>query len=293
MKKFIISIIISAFVVFIIDIIFYTIDIHNINKLFEKFKLTDRYNWNYSLITEPTNVKYILNSDFRKPINTKSKKSPIIIFGCSYAYGAHLDNNETFGANLAKLTNRPVYNYGISGYGVQHFLSLLENKDFSDIKNPEYIIFVYMYDHMRRMYSKYFESLDKIRYFRYVYKNGNFDEDLEDDFNLYLYRKIHSVYVKNLTDNTKNNEINLLMFSKYLERANLIIKERFPNAKFIIYVYEDYNNYNWKMIEDMGIKVVKNSDLRMVKSMKLSDGHPSAEAWKYYTPIFIKEAGIK
>jgi len=293
MKKFVISVIISVFIVFIVDIIFYTIDVYNVNRLLEKKGLSFRYKWQYSIITKSRTLEDVLNSDFREPINLKSKKSPIIIFGCSYAYGENLNADENLGANLAKLTNRPVYNFGISGFGVQHFLALLKNKDFSDIKNPEYIVYVYIHDHIRRMYSKYFEFLDKMLYFRYVYKNGDFVEDFKNDFNLYLYRKSHVVYVKNLIDNPKNYDKNFLMLSKYLERANLLIKKRFPNAKFIIYVYEDSDNYNWKIIENMGIKVVKNSDLSKVKSMKMSDGHPSAEAWKYYTPIFIKEAGIK
>jgi len=292
MKKFVISVIISVFIVFIVDIIFYTIDIYNINKHFKKYNFP-QIEWRYSIIANTQSKESVLNSDFREPINLKSKNLPIIIFGCSFAFGENLNDNETFGANLAKLTNRPVYNYGISGSSIQHFLALLENKDFSNIKNPEYIIYVYMVDHMRRMYSKFYDSYNPQCYFRYIYKNNELKIDDKNDISLYSFRKLRCFLFELMTKDIKNRNKNMLIFSKYIEKANSIIKEKFPNAKFIVYVYEDTMNYDWKTIENMGIKVVKNIDDKRVWSMKTYDAHPSAEAWKYYTPIFIKEAGIK
>ena len=171
-------------------------------------------------------------------------------------------------------------------------MALLENKDFSDIKNPEYVIYVYMYDHMRRMYSKFYNNCDKNSYFRYLYKNNDLVIDENKSPSLYIFRKLHCFLINFITRNPQYKQENMKIFSKYIEKANIIIKEKFPNSKFIIYVYEDDMNYDWELIEKMGIKIIKNPDLDKVRSMKLLDGHPSAEAWKYFTPIFIKEAGI-
>lgn len=297
MKKFFISVLISIFVIFSVDILWYFADVYDIKNFLKKRNIPENLNYKYFLrASYNQSVKNILEVKFREPINKKSNLAPIYLFGCSYAYGDYLNDNETFGAYLAKLTNRPVYNFGFHGWGVQHFLLLLEHYDFSKIKQPKYIIYVYIDDHIRRMYSKYFEGFDNASYFRYLYKNGKFIPDESNGLALYLYRKIHCYQKYKTATNPKNNENNFNLFKKHIEKINDLIKEKFPDSKFIILVYEEvWNKQDWQSVEKMGIKVVrKEEDLgKEAKEFRLEDNHPSAKAWEHYTPLFIKASGIK
>ena len=62
-------------------------------------------------------IDYI-NVTPRKPDNENFKNPPILLFGCSFAYGEYLAQNQTFSYKLSKLLNSPVYNRAIPGFGV-------------------------------------------------------------------------------------------------------------------------------------------------------------------------------
>jgi len=297
MWKIFISVLISIIIIFLVDILCFFADVYNTKNFFKKRNIPENISYKYSLRPSYNqSVKNILNVQFREPINRKSSLSPIYLFGCSFLYGENLNTEETFGANLAKLTNRPVYNFGFRGWGVQHFLLLLEHYDFSKIKIPKYIIYVYIDDHLRRMYSKYSDGSYNTCYFRYLYKNDKLIPDESNGLTLYLYRKIHCYQKYKTVTNPKNNENNLNLFKKHIEKINDLIKDKFPDSKFIIFFYDtEWNKQDLQSVEKMGIKVVKKEeDLgKETKEFRLGDNHPSAKAWEYYTPIFIKEAGIK
>ena len=57
---------------------------------------------------------------FRNDINIDSKLKPILIMGCSFAYGAGLKDDETFSYKLGLETGRPVYNRSIMGGGLSN-----------------------------------------------------------------------------------------------------------------------------------------------------------------------------
>lgn len=69
---------------------------------------------------------------FLENLNKKNgNKKSIVLFGCSYTYGDGLSEEETFSLQLYKSTKGyDVYNYGISGGGVQHMLYLLKDLTF-------------------------------------------------------------------------------------------------------------------------------------------------------------------
>lgn len=49
----------------------------------------------------------------------KYTKPPILIYGCSYGYGAGLKDNEHFGYILSEQAKRPVYNFSLEAQGIQ------------------------------------------------------------------------------------------------------------------------------------------------------------------------------
>lgn len=83
---------------------------------------------------------YTLNKEknspgFFKDFNIKynwayQDKKPIIIFGCSFAYGAMLNEEQKIHTKLSKLLKRNIYNFGQCGAGIQFMYSLLNTEDF-------------------------------------------------------------------------------------------------------------------------------------------------------------------
>lgn len=57
---------------------------------------------------------YFSDENRYKTVGSKNKK-PVVIFGCSFAYGEYLNDNQTFGYKLSKQTGRTVYNFAYSG----------------------------------------------------------------------------------------------------------------------------------------------------------------------------------
>ena len=111
------------------------------------------------------------------PIGAEYKnKKPIVIFGCSYAYGFLLDREQTFSYKLSKLTHRTIYNRAYPAWGSAHMLYQTRDENlYKEIPEPEYVIFLSMHDHFRRLYVMTFMSGDILCenfYLRYKEKNG-------------------------------------------------------------------------------------------------------------------------
>ena len=104
-------------------------------------------------------VKYIY------PAGINYTNMPVILFGCSYGWGVELNDNQTFQYKLSELTKRPVYNKSITGWGVQHMLYHLRQKDFySTVPKPEYVIYLYITDHISRMHKYSYINRYKTNY---------------------------------------------------------------------------------------------------------------------------------
>lgn len=84
---------------------------------------------NYSLKSNKFTLK---NITFRPIENANSPKRPIIIFGCSYAYGYNFDNKETISHIMAQFSTRPIINRACCGWGIQHMVYQLKNIDFTE-----------------------------------------------------------------------------------------------------------------------------------------------------------------
>jgi hypothetical protein len=54
-------------------------------------------------------------------------RDAIVLVGCSFTMGHGISDRETFGWKLQQLLHRPVYNYGVGGYGTYQALLRLED----------------------------------------------------------------------------------------------------------------------------------------------------------------------
>jgi hypothetical protein len=82
------------------------------------------------------------------------RRKPLLVFGCSFAFGDGVQDEETFPSRLAlEAPEYRVYNYGIAGNGPFHALRDLQERDFSREVPERNGIGVYLYirDHLRRI----------------------------------------------------------------------------------------------------------------------------------------------
>ena len=241
-----------------------------------------------------------INKDFRSSSYTKisENKAPIAVMGCSFVYGYKLEDDETFSAQLSKYTERPVYNLGVIGTSPRDILYILENDNLRNslIKEaPEYIIYPYISHHLARLYTD-------IRFYKpcpyYRYKDGKLEYYRKNSLiiNSQIYRKILELKYKKVSDDEAFS-----LFCIYMKQINEEIKKHYPNAKFVILVYEDNvpdTHHNWDLLKDYGITVLNASEITgediytTPYFVAQNDTHPNAKAWAAIVPALSKELNL-
>ncbi len=252
-----------------------------------------------------------LKESMRKPFGTNKnyKKRPILIYGCSFAYGDKLPKEETFGSLLSEKSKRPVYNFAMPARGLQHALYLLEN-DKKVTPEPEYIFYVFISDHARRIYINC-NRIDDHKYLYYHLKNGklvlqNNYYDISERFFILkelknaLYFILKKVFEENIYQDVKN----------YFITIKDTAKEKYPNAKFVIINYNIDNTTiltipRQKELEQNGIEIISlrneikdntNKDLKADEFRISTDidfyQHPNGKAWNVVTDYLCKKYNL-
>ena len=224
----------------------------------------------------------------------KSSEKPILILGCSFAWGIDLDNKDKFSNQLNKLTGRTIYNRAIPGSGLSQALYMLQRG--INIENPEYIIYVYMEDHIRRLFTHCsFFGMSNI-FYKYD-KKGNIK--LKNDLDLlywhsYILRNFHEKVFINRHENASYTEEEENFLADLFILANNEAKAQFPETKFIIFVYNGdilIKSISEKLKNNGIDKIIYLSELSDIdfgdNNYKLEDNyHPNALAWQIITPLF-------
>ncbi len=236
---------------------------------------------------------FITDSDksfrYRTPMNVDSPKLPILIMGCSFAYGNDLNQEQSFIAKLANLTGRPVYNRAIGARGLDEMLyQLRSDKFYSIVPKPEWVIYVFISDQIRRTQIPC----------------SVVDTGVFYDKNLKLKHDISFPLLYTIKDKT-------IKFTnpKYVDFSLSIIKEIKREAqkhwgddvKFFFLFYED-NNVLWEkikpQIEEEGYVTATLKDLDSTvdffsSGYKSTDNvHPSESAWDLLTPAIVDKLGL-
>ena len=120
---------------------------------------------NWTLKTTPRLENYL-------PYNPNKKS--IVTIGDSYVIGELIPPEDTLSYKLQSLTGRKTYNYGMTAHGIQHVLYKIQNSWFFKQKdlNPEYVVYVFIADHLNRMYKNYYFFLGSTKYLRYEKMRG-------------------------------------------------------------------------------------------------------------------------
>ncbi len=258
------------------------------------------------------NLNYFPDEDKqfgRFPVGVEYKKPPIVLFGCSFAFGFELQKEQSFHYKLSNLTKRPVYNRACSGWGIQQMLYQVRMQDFySKVPEPEYVMYMMIADHFRRLYVLNFLSgqlLFEQRNLRYKLKDGNLVQitDKNKYLNilkrLYITSELHNFYVNNFIL-SKYNYKNYFNFAleHFIESRNEMQKH-WKNSKYVVILYQDFYKSDEfiKMLQNNGFKVLfipSMTDVNLrAKEYNISDGcHPNEKAWDLLTPLVINKLDL-
>lgn len=204
--------------------------------------------------------------------------------------------------------DRSVYNRAISAWGVQHMLYQLKREDFyKEVPEPEYVIYIYIGDHISRMY-KYNYIFDS-RGYNYLKYNKVFGKLKEENrLQKIPYSRIYNdIILCSIAKILESNFLNFAFdfFEKHLLECKKEMEKHWENTKFIILDYEceeplfsTKNNVlskkNIRRLEKEGFIVIKTSELTDVKLderyyVDANDHHPNEAAWDLITPLFVKK----
>ncbi len=122
---------------------------------------------------------------FRRPVKYENNNKSVILFGGSFAWGRGLQEHQTFHYKLSKLMKRTVYNRAICGWGTQHMLyQLLQNDFYNEISEPEYVIYVFISNHVDRIFKyKFIQDFSRRTCYNYL-KYNNYKDGLKEEHRL-------------------------------------------------------------------------------------------------------------
>ena len=257
--------------------------------------------------TDKYTTKYRLLEDFslgiwrKSTIIENSKKKPIIWFGCSFAEGAGLEDNQAQSYKLAQISKRSVIQQSKGATGPAFMYYQLKNNLVDEQANDaEYVIYTYISNHLYRLYEYKVNPFIPMFNIRYKIKDGNLVERKPIFKPLYSLFFVQRLANKDVINKVIAEEQDYLLFDKMMKETNNLIKEKYPKAKFIILEFPDRGNeipdFEVKKLEENGITFVRLKDLIKDKSINIYDEkywlpgniHPNEKLWDLALPELNK-----
>lgn len=259
---------------------------------------------------------YNSNDLYFRPIliEPSNKKSPVLIFGCSFAHGANfLTDEQTIAYKIHKNTNRDVYNFAFPSCGIQHMLYFIRNifpNKFPSNESPEYAIYFYIPNHIFRLRTPIYPTLfSNGKTLEYKLKNGELVLDklyFAPFYKLFTTKFLLSFYDYLLKkDEKKYFAENFVLLNSIFLESKKTLEKKYPNIKFVIIRYQvenddDYRElpFMWQVLKNEGFIILNSSDLIGRKYKYNSEDtsedfyHPSEKAWDLLLPELVKELNL-
>lgn len=259
--------------------------------------------WQNKMLDFEAEYDQYLKDALRKPIGLEYKKAPIVLFGCSFTYGYRLNDNQNFGYYLSKYSKRPVYNRAFNAWGFPQMVYQLSRDDFyQEVKEPEYVIYIFSKNQMQMMYDYTFQLWDNGLCLRYKLKDGKLVKVKNPpDFlqGFYLLKFFNQKMTRNVIDCIFTEKDEQLAVAHFATAKNEALKH-WKNTKFIVLFYEDTpetEGFDERLTADLeknGFIVLKMDDIAGFKvsgekfKMSNEDPHPNERLWRIFTPKFVK-----
>ena len=291
LKKIAISTLLTIIFFGILEFSSYIITKNENKKFKEKAQLVNdkvsNYETNYRLLS-PFNTTVYRNSVIKE--NTENK--PIIWFGCSFAEGAGLSDEEEPCYKISELTNRSCINKSKGATGTQFMYYQIKQDSFKK-ENPEadYIIYTFIWNHLQRLYNYQVNPLLYMHNLRYEIKNDKLKEinpKYNPIYSSYFMQRLLNRIVE-IQGNKERTDFKL--FNKIMKETLNVSKKLYPNSKFIMLEFPEIFDIplpedEIEELESYGIIVVRVKDLlpaeTNIKDEKywLDDKmHPKSEVW--------------
>lgn len=289
-------------------VIFILLDIFTYKKEYLKYEQCARYSSYIKYLSRQRSDKYNynvlikgqeFNGEKQRPFeNFNSHKKPIAIFGCSFAYGAHLNDDETVSHKLAIETRRPVFNFSRGGWGPQHMLYQLKTNEIYDmLPEPEFLIYIYIDDHVNRIQTLVDPIIGNGEPC-ILYKQSK-EKLVQDRLSMHLLRSPLCGAIKLVIYRyfTSDKSKRLLLEEHFIE-AKKEMNKHWPNTKFIILLFTEeplLNNPESKLPEN-NIQIIRVKDFTNInlseKKYLLPDEHPNEKAWEIVSKGLIKKMNL-
>ncbi len=257
--------------------------------------------------TRSYKTKYVILKSFNPIIwrnsfvNETSEKKPVLWFGCSFAEGAGLEDNQTPCYKISKLTKRNCINKAKGATGTQFMYYQIKNdKLIEEVPSADFVIYTFIWNHLQRLYNYQVNPLIDMFNLRYKIKNGELKEVKPLFKPFYSSFFVKKILNKKVYNQYKKECIDFELFNKIMEKSANRIKNLYPDSKFILLEFPDLSrnqlpDYEIKKLESYGITVVKVTDL--TKDIDIYNNkywlpdniHPSEEAWDIILPELTKK----
>ena len=168
-----------------------------------------------------------------------------------------------------------------------------------DINNPEYFIYIVMSDQIRRLYSPVCLH-DFTGYPEYKLNKNNNLELKKDTYplykQLYTYYFFNNLYYSYI--GYKNLDQHSTLVRAYFREMKKSLKEQYPQIKFIVLFYGDYDKYfnlDLDELEKEDFIFIHTQDISEINvfaegyHLAPNDFHPNAKAWEILTPAFVNK----
>ena len=231
---------------------FYNESIKNLSKEVIKANHIPTYRKSFNQVYSTNSIQslneYYHNGEWgylRKPVIKNTNKPSILMFGCSFLYGSFLQNEQTFAYKLSEATGRSVYNKGVEAGGLAQMLYFLRDENFyKQIKQPpEYVIYLYISNHQKRLDSNMFPNPLWLQGYNLQYKMKNGELVIKQNWPAFIYKpfiikKIYSFFDKINNKNTpKNINKRFELTNKILLESKQLLEEHYGNIKSVIIDY--------------------------------------------------------
>lgn len=255
---------------------------------------TRQYKTQYRLL-EPFNTTLFRNSFIKDNANN------IVWFGCSFAEGAGLNDNQTPCYKISELTGKSCINKAKGATGAQFmYYQINDDKIMDDAKTADFIIYTFIWNHIQRLYNYQVNPLIDMFNLRYKIIDGNL-VDITPQFNpLYSSFFVKRILNKIVFEQAKQESYNFRLFNKIMKETYNISQKRYPNSKFIFIEFPELSkkelpDYEVKELESYGIKVIRvkdiigNIDIYDPKYWLPDNIHPTEQAWDLILPTIVEK----